>query len=301
MIAHRAARIVSVFDTATQQITAQITVPAPPRFIAFCPTAEDRAAGRAGDRAYISMYDDPTDQPSSGQNRHLIGVLDTATQKMIATIPVSARPFAPACSPDGTQLWVPSHDEARVDVIDTATRQLLRSVSVPANPHWVIFSADGRKVYTACHESNLVSVIDSTTFAVVRTIPVGESPHSEALSPDGRSLAVVNYSSSQLSIIDTGRDIETKRLATGEDPQDVAWSADGKLIYTVNVDGMMNSRPVGTISIINAATGNQISLVTHDPAVDSAPTSLARSADGATGYLTNLHSATLTVLDLTAR
>ena len=43
---------------------------------------------------------------------------------MIATIPVSSRPYAAACSPDGTQLWVPSHDDARVDVIDTATNQL---------------------------------------------------------------------------------------------------------------------------------------------------------------------------------
>jgi YVTN family beta-propeller protein len=300
LIAHRAAGIVSVFDTATQQVTAQIAMPAPPHFIAFCPTAEDRAAGRAGDRAYISMYDDPTDQPPTGQHRHLVGVLDTTTHKMIATIPVSARPFAPACSPDGTQLWVPSHDDARVDVIDTTTNQLLRTVPVPPNPHRVSFSADRRKIYTTCHESNVVAVIDPTSLAVVHTIPVGVSPHSEALSPDGRSLAVADYSSSQVSIIDTSRDIEIHRFPTGEDPQDVAWSADGKLVYTVNVDGVMNDHPVGDISVINASTGSQTRLVTHDPTVDSAPTSIARSADGATGYITNLHSATLTLLDLTA-
>jgi YVTN family beta-propeller protein len=299
LIAHRTQMAVSVFDTRLAQITTTIPTPqAPPRFVAFCPTAEDRAAGRSGDRAYISMFDDPADRPPSGQDRHLIGVLDTTTNEMVTTIPVSSRPYAAACSPDGRQLWVPSHDESRVDVIDTASNQLVRSVPVPPSPHWIAFSKDGRKVYAACHDSNLLAVLDPVTFTVARTIPVGASPHSTALSPDGRSLAVVNYSSSEVSIIDTERDVEVKRLPTGENPQDVAWSADGRLVYTANVDGQVNGRPVGNLAVINVATGGQSRLVTDDPSVDSAPTSIARSADGATGYVTNLRTGTVTVYAL---
>jgi hypothetical protein len=137
LIAHRAQMELSVFDTTLGQVTTTIPTPqGPPRFITFCPTAEDRAAGRSGDRAYISMFDDPADQPppAAGQNRHLIGVLDTTTNQMITTIPVSSRPYAAACSPDGTQLWVPSHDDARVDVIDTATNQLEPSAPWPCRP-----------------------------------------------------------------------------------------------------------------------------------------------------------------------
>ena len=40
--------------------------------------------------------------------------------------------------------------------------------------------------------------------------------------------------------------------------------------------------------MIDVATGGQSRLVTDDPAVDSAPTSIARGADGATDYATNL-------------
>jgi YVTN family beta-propeller protein len=299
LIAHRNQMVVSVFDTQLGHVTTTIPTPqAPPRFVAFCPTAEDRAAGRAGDRAYISMFDDPTDQPPTGQDRHLIGVLDTTRNVMITTIPVSSRPFAAACSPDGTQLWVPSHDEARVDVIDTTTDQLIRSVPVPPNPHWLTFSADGRKVYAACHDSNVVAVLDRLTFTVTGTIPVGTSPHSVSLSPDGRSLAVVDFTSSDVSIIDTARDAEVKRIPTGENPQDVVWSADGRKVYTANVDGLVNGRPVGNISVIDVATGGQARLVTDDPAVDSAPTSIARSADGATGYVTNLRTGSVTVYAL---
>jgi serine/threonine-protein kinase len=299
LIAHRTQMQLSVFDTELGQVSTTIPTPqGPPRFITFCPTAEDRAAGRSGDRAYIAMFDDPADQPPSGQNRHLIGVLDTTTNEMIATIPVSSRPYAPACSRDGRQLWVPSHDDARVDVIDTATNQLIRSVPVPPNPHWLVFSADGRKVYAACHDSNLVAVLDPLTFTVTKTIPVGASPHSTALAPDGQTLAVVNYTSSEVSIIDTARDVELKRIPTGENPQDVAWSADGRLLYTANVDGQVMGKPVGNISVINVATGGQARLVTNDPQMDSAPTSIARSRDGATGYVTNLRAGTVTVYEL---
>lgn len=297
LIAHRTQMAVSVFDVKLGQVTTTIPTPqGPPRFVTFCPTAEDRAAGRSGDRAYISMFDEPGDQPAL--DRHLIGVLDTATNEMVATIPVGSRPYAAACSPDGRQLWVPSHDEGRVDVIDTATSALVRSIPVPANPHWLAFSADGRKVYAACHDSNVVAVLDPAAFTVARTIPVGVSPHSIALSPDGGSVAVVNYSSSELSVIDTATDVETKRIPTGENPQDLAWSADGRMVYTTNVDGQVNGRPVGNISVINVKTGGQSRLVTDDPNVDSAPTSIARSADGATGYVTNLRTGSVTVYEL---
>ena len=141
-------------------------------------------------------------------------------------------------------------------------------------------------------------MLDPVRFSVVETIPVGASPHSTALSPDGRELAVVNFTSSEVSIIDTTSDVELKRLPTGENPQDVSWSADGRMVYTANVDGQMNGKPVGNISVINVATGGQSRLVTNDPTMDSAPTSIARSADGATGYVTNLDAGNLTVYQL---
>jgi DNA-binding beta-propeller fold protein YncE len=101
-----------------------------------------------------------------------------------------------------------------------------------------------------------------------------------------------------VSVIDTARDVELKRLAAGENPRDVAWSADGRLVYTANIDGQMTGRPVGNISVINVATGGQARLVTNNPDIDSAATSIARSKDGATGYVTNLRAGTVTVYEL---
>ena len=290
LIAHRTRMAVSVLDTRLDQVVTTIPTPqAPPRFVTFCPGARDRA--------YLSMFDDPQDAPA-GRGRNLVGVLDLARGELVATIPVGSRPSAAACSPDGAQLWVPSRDDGRVDVIDTATDRLLRSLPVPSGPERLVFSADGRKVYASCPDANVVAVLDPAAFTVVRTIPVGASPQGGALSPDGTALAVVDRASSEVSVIDTARDVETARLRTGENPQDVAWSADGRLVYTANVEGRVNGRPVGNVSVIDVATGGQSRLVTDDPAVDTAPAGIARSADGATGYVTNLAAGTVTVFAL---
>ena len=41
-----------------------------------------------------------------------VGVLDTTTNSIVATIPVRTRPFLAAVTPDGKQLYVPNHDSA---------------------------------------------------------------------------------------------------------------------------------------------------------------------------------------------
>lgn len=284
LIVHRTRMAVSVLDTRLGQVTATIPTPQAPRFVAFC-----------GGRAYLSMSDDPADP--AGRARRLVGVLDTRVNAVVATVAVGARPGAAACSPDGAQLWVPT-DDGRVEVVDTATNRLTRSVPVLAGARRLVFSADGRRVYVSCRDADVVAVLDPATSAVLRTIPVGASPHGGALSPDGTSLAVVDRGSAQVSVIDTARDVEVARLPTGEDPQDVAWSADGRLVYTANADGRVNGRPVGTVSVIDVASGGQSRLVTDGAGTDSAPTGIARSADGATGYVTNLRSGTVTVYAL---
>ena len=69
-----------------------------------------------------------------------ISVLDTTSNKVIATIPVQTRPFLSAVSPDGKLLYVPNHDTNTVSVIDTATNKLVTNFHVPPNPHWVAFT-----------------------------------------------------------------------------------------------------------------------------------------------------------------
>jgi cation/acetate symporter len=272
-IANGQAQVVSVVDTAINQVTATIPIPAgPPQFLAFAPD---------GRTLYVSIFNDQ-------RTIHAIDVLDTASNTVVATIPQPARPYLAAVSRDGKRIYVPNHDTASVSVIGTDTNTVIAEVKVAPNPHWVTFSRDGTRAYTANHESNVVSVIDTTTLEVLATIPVGASPHSISVHPSLPLVANVNYDGGTMSVIDTVANKVVATIPVGEHPQDIAWAPDGRFAYVVNEGS-------NSITVINART-NQ---VTATIPTGTRPTSIAVLPNGRQAYVSNLDSGTLTVLELT--
>ncbi|SFT75693.1 40-residue YVTN family beta-propeller repeat-containing protein [Geodermatophilus amargosae] len=274
-IAHRTQGFVSVLDLTSQVDSSRIPIPAgPPQFITFSPD---------GSRAYVTVYDDPN-------SVHAVVVVDTTTNAVLQTIEVGLRPYAPATSPDGRWLYVPLHNEGRVQVVDTTTGETVDSYAVPENPHWIAVSADGRRAYTANHESGVLSVLDLADGGrVVQEIPAGVSPHSVAISPDGSRVAVVAFDSSEAFLVDTATDTPLGSRAVGTRPQDVSWAADGARFYTADVES-------DTMSVVDARTLE----VTASPPTGDGPTSVAVSPDGRRAYVTNLNDATVVVFQLTA-
>jgi YVTN family beta-propeller protein len=231
-IANRDAGVVTVFDTTLATVTATITIHAgPPQFITFSPD---------GKTAYVTVF-------NKDFTVNNVVFLDTTTNQEIKTVPVAHRPFAPATTPDGRLLYVPSHNDGRVDIVDTTSGELVGHVPTPPNPHWVVFSNDGRFFYTADHESGVITVFDATTNGLIAQIPVGVAPHSLAVSPDGTRLSVVNFESNTLSVIDTATNAVVATVDIGLHPQDVTYAPDGKHLYTANVDD-------GTVDVIDTAT-----------------------------------------------
>jgi YVTN family beta-propeller protein len=274
-IAHRAEGVVSVLDLTSLSVSTQIPIEAgPPQFVTFSPD---------GSRAYVTVYDE-------ANTVHAVAFIDTATTKVLQTVDVGLRPYAPEVSPDGTRLYVPLHNEARVQVLDTTSGEQVGSYPVPENPHWIAVSADGGRGYTANHESGVLSVLDLADGGRVLTeVPAGVAPHSVAISPDGSRVAVVSFGSSEIRLLDTATDVVLDTGPVGRSPQDVAWAPDGRHLYTTDVDG-------DTMSVVDAATLD----VTASPRPGSAPTSVAVSEDGERAYVTNRDDATVVVFQLTA-
>ncbi|GEL20533.1 Hsp70 family protein [Pseudonocardia asaccharolytica] len=271
-IAGRNAGIVTVVDTAVNQVTATIPISAgPPQYLAFSPD---------GKRVYVSVFNE-------ARTVNVVAVLDTTTNSVIATIPVNTRPFALAVQPGGKRLYVPNHDSGNVSVIDTSNNALLDTITVARNPHWVAFSPDGTRAYTANHESNLVSVLDTATDTVIAEVPVGTSPHSVAVHPTRPLVANVNYDSASVSVIDTNTQKVVATVPVGKNPQNIVWAPDGRFAYTANVTE-------GTVSVINAETFQ----VTATIPTGKSPTSIAVLPNGKQAYVTNLEDGTLRILEI---
>jgi cation/acetate symporter len=272
-IANGKAQVVTVVDTAVNQVTATIPIPAgPPQFLAFAPD---------GRTLYVSIFNEQ-------RTIHSIDVLDTASNTVVATIPQPARPYLAAVSRDGKRIYVPNHDTASVSVIGTDTNTVIAEVKVAPNPHWVAFSRDGTRAYTANHESNVVSVIDTTTLEVLATIPVGASPHSISVHPSLPLVANVNYDGGTMSVIDTNTNKVVATIPVGQHPQDIAWAPDGRFAYVVNEGS-------NSVTVVNART-NQ---VTATIPTGANPTSIAVLPNGRQAFVSNQDSGTLTVLELT--
>src|ERR1700730_6312957 len=109
----------------------------------------------------------------TNQGSNNVSVIDTATNTVIATIPVGSDPYAVAVSPDGSKVYVANVLSNNVSVIATATNTVIATVTVGLQPAGVAVSPDGSNVYLANEQSDTVSVIATATNTEIATIPVG--------------------------------------------------------------------------------------------------------------------------------
>jgi YVTN family beta-propeller protein len=271
-IAHRAAGILTVFDTTINSVTGTIPVPdGGPQFVVFSPD---------GKRAYVSIF-------NSDYSINEVGVLDTANSTFVAKVPTGKRPFALDITPDGRTVYVPNHDSGSITVIDTATNTVSATIDVAPNPHWVDVSNDGKRLYAANHESNILTIIDTATNAPVATVPVGKSPHSILADPKQPLLYNVNYDSSSMSVTDLTTNAVIATVPTPAHPQDVSIAPDGKHGYLVTVDD-------NAIQVFDTKT---LAITTRVP-VGRSPTSIAVAPNGRQAYVTNLDDGTVTVINI---
>ena len=277
-ITNQGTRVVTVLDTATDQVSATISIPqGPPQAVSFSPDSRT---------AYVSVY--------GSHSVPAIVFIDTATRKVTSTVPVNNHEPGPsATSPDGLSLYVPNHNMAQggtgdniLDVINLATKKV-QSIPVKANPHWAVVDNKNGRLYVTNHMSALVTVLNAKTNQTITTIQTGETPHSADLSPDGSRLAVTSYSGNEVFLINTATDKQVAVIRVGREPLDVAYSPDGRYLFTVN--NLDN-----TVTVID--TANNL-VVTEIPA-GKAPTSISVLPNGRKAYVTEENSGAIKILNL---
>jgi YVTN family beta-propeller protein len=92
-----------------------------------------------------------------------VSVIDTATNTIIATIPVGGVLAGIDITPNGAFAYVAQESGNTVSVIDTATNIVTTVVPVGSVPRGVAITPNGTSVYAVNPLSNTVSVIDTAT------------------------------------------------------------------------------------------------------------------------------------------
>ncbi|MGH3603844.1 MAG: Hsp70 family protein [Pseudonocardiaceae bacterium] len=295
-------------------IGATIQVGKTPGFVAVSPN---------GRHAYIANRD-----------IQVITVLDTAVDKVTATIPIPAGPpqFL-AFAPNGRTLYVTIYNEQRtihvIDVIDTTSNTVVATISQPARPFLPAVARDGKLLYVPNHDIASVSVVSTVDNTVVAQIKVPPNPHWVAFSRDGSRAYTANHESNVVSVIDTATRTVVATIPVGTSPHSIAVHPNRPLVANVNYDAssvsvidtntlkVVATIPVGknprdivwapdgrfayvvnegsnSVSVIDAGT-NQ---VTATIPTGASPSSIAVLPSGMEAYVANLDTGTVTVLEL---
>ena len=113
----------------------------------------------------------------------VITVVDTAIDKVVATIPIpDGPPQYLAFAPDGSRLYIsvfndPDRSINKVVVLDTQTNTVLTTIEVGTRPYALAVKPDGSEIYVPNHDSGTVSVIETENNTLVTDIRVKPNPH----------------------------------------------------------------------------------------------------------------------------
>lgn len=174
-----------------------------------------------------------------------LSVIDTSTDKVVATLRVPGDPAQIAFSPSGRVAYVAT--SRGLVAYNVATRRVEGIVRHLAGAHGVAVSPDGQTIYVTDSIANTLSEVDAATLRVKATIPVGEMPWQVAVSSDGSTAYVANPDSNSVSVVDTATATVTGTVSVPGDPDAVALTPDGSELW-------VGENAAGTVAVVDTAT-----------------------------------------------
>ena len=178
-------------------------------------------------------------------------LIDLASGKEVARVPVGEGPHEAAASPDGRLVAVANYGNRTpgnsLSVIDVASAQVTHTVVLDSHqrPHGLQF-LDGRRVVVTVEAQASVLVVDVVAGRVEQVIVTGQRvSHMVAAAPDGGRAFVANIGSGSLSVLDLREGAAIAHIPTGQGAEGVDVSPDGREVWVSN-------RGADTLAVIDA-------------------------------------------------
>jgi YVTN family beta-propeller protein len=156
-----------------------------------------------------------------------VSVIDTATNKVAATIKTKGAPTQVAFSPDGTRAYVVTADG--LWTFSTKTLSVTGFTPGLGDPRSLAVAPDGT-LYVTDTNGNSVAVL-SPAGHVTATIGVGQLPWDIVVSADGKTAYVANPDSDSVSVISTASNTVTATVSVSGDPNVLGLTPDGSQLW----------------------------------------------------------------------
>lgn len=210
-----------------------------------------------------------------------VSVIDIASDRVVATVPVGACPYGVAVSSGGAYAYVTNRDSNSVSVIDGRAMRETARIAVGSRPWGIAVEPSGRRVYVATPDSDLVLVIDPMSQSIIGTVSVAPDsirPTGVIVHPDGSRLYVgasPPYPSfaNNVVVVDTRTLRAIATIGASDAGISMALDAAGRRLYTSGFYGG---------AIIDTTTNQQIGKLL--PPSDSLSHAVALNPSGTLAY-----------------
>ena len=151
-----------------------------------------------------------------------VSVLDLATKKTLAVIPISGDTQRISLSNDDKLVFTSDQTKPQLAVIDAATNRIKTWVPLPASGYGTASTRDGRYLLICLRSLNKLGVLDLTTLKLTRTLDLPGSPQEVIVRPDGK-MAYVSCQK-KVAVIDIANWTVPTAIEAGNGADGLAWA-----------------------------------------------------------------------------
>ena len=163
-----------------------------------------------------------------------VSVINTATNRLIANIPVGDKSYEIAFDSANDRMYVTNSADNTVSVISTANNSVIATVSVGDRPNPIAFDSENNRMYVGNQVDETVSVINTATNGVIATISVGDYPNGIAFDSANNRMYVTKGSDNTVSVIDTATNSVIDTISVGDTPNGIAFDPVNNRMYVTN-------------------------------------------------------------------
>jgi YVTN family beta-propeller protein len=216
-----------------------------------------QAAGRSAAVAWV------VNQSLPSLTKGSVTPIDTATNTVIKTIPITGNPLDVALGPDGKTAYVASQSasasgslQGSVIPVSTSTYRAGAHIKVAAEvPAAMLITPNGKTLYVGDWDSGTVTPICTAANTAGKPIKTGANPFAVtmAITPNGKTLYVVNEEPyGTVTPITTAGNRAGRNIKVGVTPFAIVITPDGKTAYVLNLAEGESGK--GSVTPINTAT-----------------------------------------------
>lgn len=183
-----------------------------------------------------------------------VSLIDLASGKVAATLPVGTGPHEVAVSPDGRLALVANYGTgpqpgSTLTLIDIPGAKVVKTIDLGEyrKPHGMAFLGNGRALVTSEASKALVE-INVEEGKVLWAFPTGqELSHMVAVTPDGSRAFVANIRSGSITALDMQGAKKIADVQTGAGAEGIAVTPDGRQVWVTN-------READTVAVVDASS-----------------------------------------------